>query len=133
MAPDIHADFLKYRSIKPPLNPVMLPMVNFFLTRVFYLTPVGGGLTTARYKITGYNGGFIRVSVISPNQCDNLMPALVYFHGGAFAMQAAPHLKRLAAEYALKTPCKVILADYRLLPKATFPMGLEDCFSALKC
>ena len=118
--------------MKPPLNPVILPIINFFLTGVFNRTPVGDGLTEVHYSIAGYKGGSIHLSVISPQKRDVPLPALVYFHGGAFAMQAAPYLKRLTARYALETPCKVVLVDYRLLPKARFPMGLEDCAAAYR-
>ena len=132
MVTGIHMDFLKYKNMKPPLNPVILPIINFFLTGVFNRTPVGDDLTEVHYSIAGYKGGSIHLSVISPQKCDGPLPALVYFHGGAFAMQAAPYLKRLAARYALETPCKVVLVDYRLLPKARFPMGLEDCAAAYR-
>ncbi len=132
MDSEIHPDFLKYKNVKPPLNPAILPIVNFFLAGVFNRTSVGAGLTQARYSVAGYKGGAVRLSVISPQKCDGPLPALVYFHGGAFAMQAAPYLKRLAARYALETPCKVVLVDYRLLPKARFPMGLEDCAAAYR-
>jgi acetyl esterase/lipase len=85
-----------------------------------------------RFSILGFGGMRISVSVIRPGKRHEALPGLLYIHGGAFALQASPHHKRLAADYALKTPCTVILVDYRLLPKATYPIGLEDCYAAYK-
>lgn len=128
---DIHQDFLKYEKMNPPLNPFLLPLVNKFIRRMTKRIPVLVGVSEVQEVVKGYQGAPIDVSVITPKtNDDSMLPALVYFHGGAFAMQAANHHKWLAYEYAQKTPCKVFFVDYRLLPKATFPIGLEDCYSA---
>jgi len=129
---DIHPDFLQYEKIKPTLNPYILPIINSLLTWKLNSIPVPTGLIETRQPIKGYNDAPINVSILSPAPSRQPMPALVYFHGGAFAMQAAPHHKCLAFEYALRTPCTVIVVDYRLLPKATYPVGLFDCYSAYR-
>lgn len=126
----IHPDFIKYKHIRAPLIPFLLPAINFFLTQVFYHAPVAKGLTRTRHTIPGYQDAPLKLTALSPAGQQAPLPALVYFHGGAFALQAAPYHLRLAADYALQTPCQVILVDYRLLPKAVFPTGLEDCFAA---
>ncbi len=126
---DIHPDFLKYGKLKAPFNSVLLMAANSVTRFAVSIWPVPKGLTEIQYKINGYMNGKINVSVISPDNAST-MPALVYFHGGGFALPSAPHHKRLAFEYALKTPCKVIFVDYRLLPKSVFPVGLEDCYAA---
>jgi acetyl esterase/lipase len=56
----------------------------------------------------------------------------VYFHGGGFALKAAPYHKRLMQAYALGAFCKVVFADYRLTPKHTFPAAFEDCCAAFE-
>jgi acetyl esterase/lipase len=129
---DIHPDFLKYAGFKIPLSPATLRVMNFFLTRVFYSTNPGKGISETRREIAGYHGESVKLSIIEPTDSRELLPALVYFHGGAFALQAAPYIKRLLGRYALEAHCKVIFADYHLLPKAVFPIGLEDCFSAYR-
>jgi acetyl esterase/lipase len=94
---------------------------------VLYKTKLPEGLTESSYTITGFQDAPLRLLVIKPAGHTESLPALVYFHGGAFAVQALPYLKRTIAAYALQTPCTVIFVDYHLLPKATFPTGLEDC------
>ena len=129
---DIHPDFLKYQNQQVPLSPVKLPIINFLLTKMLNRVPIPNGLTETKHTIKGYKDAPIGLSIFSANNQNTLQPTLVYFHGGAFALQAAHHHKWLACEYALQTPCKVIFVDYHLLPKATFPTGLEDCYAAFR-
>lgn len=124
---NIHSDFMKYKNMKPPMSPAVLPLINYFMTRLLYKVKPPNGLIEIKHSITGYQGAVIQVSVFEPVGQILPMPCLVYFHGGAFALQAAAYHKRLAYDYAIKTPCKVVLVDYRL---KAFPVGLEDCYSA---
>lgn len=126
---DIHPDFLKYK-ITPPLNPAFLPAVQFFMKRLQDMVKIPEELKETRLKIQGYQDVPLGISIYEPAEEREPLPALVYFHGGAFALQSAPCHKKLSCSYALNTPCKVISVDYRLLPKNTFPIGLEDCFAA---
>uniref|UniRef100_UPI003FEF43B7 alpha/beta hydrolase n=1 Tax=Eisenbergiella tayi TaxID=1432052 RepID=UPI003FEF43B7 len=83
-------------------------------------------------KIPGYQDAPVGISIFEPKEGREPLPALVYFHGGAFALQSAPCHKKLSCCYAMNTPCKVVSVDYRLLPENTFPIGLEDCFAAYR-
>lgn len=57
------------------------------------------------------------------------MPCLINYHGGGFALPAAPYHYGLAKEYTQRTHCKVLLVDYRLAPKHPFPIATEDCYA----
>ena len=129
---DIHPDFLKYQNLAVPLNPIALPVMNFFLTRLLHRKVVPSGVVQARAVCQGYEGASVKLLVFSPVGIAEPLPALVYFHGGAFAIQASPQHKRLAMTYAVQTPCKVVFVDYRLLPGHPYPTGLEDCYAALQ-
>lgn len=88
-----------------------------------------GEITVTKTRIP-VCGGDIGAFVVAPKnvETDN---CLVYCHGGGFFFAAAGYHYRLAKEYAVKTPCKVIFADYRRTPKHPFPIPAEDCFGAL--
>lgn len=129
---DIHPDFWKYRFVKPPMNAFLLPIVNFFLPKVLNHMPLPRGLTKTRRTMEGYRGAPLGLYILEPAGAASPVPALVYFHGGGFAMQEAPHHTRLVMDYALQTPCKVFFVNYRLLPGNPFPAGLEDCYSAYR-
>lgn len=127
---NIHPDFIKYKDTEFSLNPRILPIINFLMRQALNKAEIPKGINEVKHKIIGYKGKKIELSIFEPIDQNNSLPALVYFHGGAFALKAAIHHKKLACEYALRTPCKVVLVDYRLLPKNTFPVGLEDCYSS---
>ena len=129
---NIHPDYYKYRNFTLPLLPCIVPVVNAALNFVNYLVPVPNELKITKYKIPGYRGVPIKIKLLSPSNIDNQMPSLVYFHGGAFMIQASSYLIKLTYQYALNVPCKLFYVDYRLLPKAPYPIGLEDCYEAYR-
>ncbi len=114
-----------------PLSPAILPSINYLLPQVLSRLKLPEGVRERIFKIPGYQSAEIRLSIFEP-EADSAapLPCLVYFHGGAFAIQAAPQHRRQACEFALETPCRVAFVDYRLLPDNAFPVGLEDCFAA---
>ena len=75
----------------------------------------------------------IPVYIFKPRKCFcEKLPCLLNFHGGGFMTKASPvHFAR-AIEYAKKLSCIVIMPDYRLLPKHTFPIPSNDCFAVYK-
>jgi acetyl esterase len=73
----------------------------------------------------------VPVRIYKPKKAAAALPALVYFHGGAFVigdMYLEEHrCQRLAAD----GNCVVVSVDYRLAPENPFPAGVEDCYCAL--
>lgn len=127
---NIHSDFKKFEKTTAPLSPWLLPLINALSTLgVTVLKPVEGLLISKR-EIPGYQNRTIELTLYEPKDIEKNAPCLIYFHGGAFVLKPAPHHIGLVAEYALKTPCKVVFVDYRLAPKYAFPVGVEDCYAA---
>lgn len=54
------------------------------------------------------------------------LPTLLYFHGGGFGFEAAPHHKKLMSVYAKRADCRVVCPDYGLLPDAVYPAPRDD-------
>lgn len=82
--------------------------------------------------ISSYQGEKIRLHVIKPRENEEELPCMLYFHGGGFALKASPHHYHFAKKCAAQVPCKVIMVDYRLLPKYAFPYAIEDAYAAYK-
>ncbi|MEI8199495.1 MAG: alpha/beta hydrolase [Eubacteriales bacterium] len=129
---NIHSDFKKYENTRIPLFLILLPLINSILVLGSNITRSAEGVKAVKKRIPGYQNGMIRLTIFEPKNIENNAPCLVYFHGGAFALKAAPYHKKLACKYALKTPCKVVFVDYRLAPRYAFPVGVEDCYAAFE-
>ena len=84
-----------------------------------------------RTFIRSADGHQVPTLIIKPEQPQALMPALVYFHGGAFIMEAAPAHVENAVRYAAEVKCTVLFVEYRLAPQHVFPAAFNDCYAAL--
>lgn len=81
--------------------------------------------------IRSSDGHLVPTLIIRPEQPQAFMPALVYFHGGAFVMEGAPPHVENAVRYAAEANCTVLFVEYRLAPQHVFPAGFNDCYAAL--
>lgn len=75
-------------------------------------------------------GGAIPLRVYYPESAGPL-PALVYFHGGGFAMGGLDSHDGVCRTLAVETGCCVAAVDYRLAPEHPFPAATLDAYSAL--
>jgi len=129
---NFHSDFNKVAKMHIPLSPFLLPPMNWFLTKTIQTVKPPEELKRTKARIPGYQNGMIDLTIFEPRESQQEMPCLIYFHGGAFVLQASTYHIHLLNEIALQVPCKVIFVDYRLAPKFAFPTGLEDCFAAYR-
>ncbi len=127
---NIHADFIKYEKVQLPMSPTLLPLMNTLISGGFEMVKPVEGVKISKKKIPGYQGALIEITLFEPTQLPKGSPCLVYLHGGAFVLKAAPYMKTLVCKYASQTPCKVVYVDYRLAPDHPFPVGPEDCYAA---
>ncbi|KAJ7851061.1 Alpha/Beta hydrolase protein [Mycena olivaceomarginata] len=78
--------------------------------------------------------GEINVRTVSPTTGggDGQLPVLVYFHGGGWVFGGLDtndfDLRILCVDLRLV----IVNVDYRLAPEHRFPIGLNDCYAALK-
>lgn len=127
----VHPDLQKFGNIAFPMEPALLPFVRalFWLgTRTFRFPK---GLNVQKLRVP-YGGRSIPVMAVAPEDIGSNAPCLLYLHGGGFVFGSSPLHLKLVREYAQKTPCLVLLADYRLAPKHPFPAGVEDCYAVLQ-
>ncbi|SHH65859.1 Acetyl esterase/lipase [Sporobacter termitidis DSM 10068] len=127
---DIHPDFRKYEHTRLSLHPMRLPLINTFLAKSTDRADTGPGVLSEKRQLAGWRNGLIDIGIYKPADAAGPLPCLIYMHGGAFALKAAPYHKALVCAYAKRTPCIVVFVDYRLAPKFPFPAGAEDCYSA---
>lgn len=72
----------------------------------------------------------VRVRIYEPvERPDEPAPALVYYHGGGFALGSIESHDGVVAELALASSAVAISVDYRLAPEHPFPAAFEDAYA----
>jgi len=82
-------------------------------------------------EVPGPEGAAVAVRIYTPKSSTSASPALVYFHGGAFVIGDLYTEESRCLRLAADGGCVVVSVDYRLAPENPFPVGVEDCYSAL--
>jgi acetyl esterase len=84
------------------------------------------------HQVTGHEGDpAVTVRVFRSRRATGEVPALLYIHGGGFALGSVADDQGNAATLASTLDVVVASVEYRLAPEHPFPAGLHDCFAAL--
>jgi acetyl esterase len=75
--------------------------------------------------------GDVTVRVYAPTERAGPVPAVVYIHGGGFAIGSVETEHAGAAGIAAGVGAVVVSVEYRLAPEHPFPAPLDDCYAAL--
>jgi acetyl esterase len=62
---------------------------------------------------------------------DEVLPALVYFHGGGWVIGDLDTHDVVCRTLCSAARCAVFSVEYRKAPEAPFPAAVDDCFAAL--
>lgn len=75
-------------------------------------------------------GPDIRVRIFRPNT-DEILPAMLYNHGGGYFLGVPEVALDKIKAYIKKRPCVIVAPDYRKAIKHPFPAGFNDCYDTL--
>jgi acetyl esterase len=65
-------------------------------------------------------------------KADEVLPALVYFHGGGWLLGDLDSHDVACRHYANGARCRVVSVDYRMAPEYKFPAAVDDCAEATR-
>jgi len=82
------------------------------------------------FHIPARDGFQIPVRLVAPSQ--DVLPVLVYFHGGGFTIGNIETHDGLCRQLAHHGHCAVLSVDYRLAPEHKFPTAAEDAWDAVQ-
>lgn len=133
-AVSLHTMSFTYKNFKPDPNmdfEIPLP-INLIYT-FSDLMPSEDVAETKDLKIPG-NGVTIPARAYWPEDVDRtqLLPVIVYFHGGGFVVGSVEIFDGLTRALANATKAVVVSVDYRLAPAHPYPAAVDDCYAATK-
>lgn len=135
----------KKYAIHPELKELQnYQLPSFFLTRFgsnlynlvstlsFYRLKIREGMIRHTHRIKGYQQKSISLYSYEPDTMLTNSPAIVYYHGGGFALKGSKFHHQLCMNYAYDASCKVFYVDYRTSSNHLFPTSLEDAYHGAK-
>jgi len=129
---DIHPDFARFPVFTLRFRTLTLWFINFLTSMQCAFVRPRLRLAVTNHHLPRPDGSRLKVFSMKPKGIAKPAPALVYYHGGAFALTyAGLHLKN-CERYAREAGCIVIFVDYRLAPRFPFPAGFDDCYHSLR-
>jgi acetyl esterase len=129
---NIHPDFARFPVFTFKFSPMITGLANAVMRVQRALTKRTFDLAVGRHTVESADGSRFDVITMTPHALQRPAPALLYYHGGAFALTyASSHLEN-CERYANESGCIVVFVDYRLGPKYPFPCGFDDCYAALQ-
>jgi acetyl esterase len=81
----------------------------------------------------GPNSGKISINIVRPpNNSNEILPVVMYIHGGGWVLGGFDTHERLVREIAIKANVAVVFINYPLSPEAKYPIALEQVYAATK-
>ena len=125
---NINKDFNRCKIMRIPFCSLILYLSRVPQDIMFKLTKIPQDIKSKKYT----SDNKFNVYIFEPINNKGNIPCLLYFHGGGFVYKAASHHKKLACIYGKEVGIKVVLVDYSLLPRNTYPKALEDMLYTYK-
>ena len=133
---------IKYEYSKELKKPISFGNMNFENPIIHAFMKTGCSLSNLQIKPFNPEDGIIKRTIqipvednikiscilIEPLDVKETLPALIYFHGGAFVCPIVSLMIDNAAYYAKTMKLRVFIPEYRLAPKFPFPIPLFDCY-----
>jgi acetyl esterase/lipase len=71
----------------------------------------------------------VPLTLVRPSNTHATLPAILYLHGGGWALGGIATHARIVRELALRAQAVIAVPEYSLSPEAHFPVALEECYT----
>jgi len=116
----------------PPIYTLSLADARSVLMQVQSI-PVGK--PTAKIEDTAFPvgpTGSVPVRIVRPAGTADVLPAVIYIHGGGWILGDRNTHDRLVREIAVGTGAAVVFVDYDRSPEARYPVAIEQAYAATR-
>jgi acetyl esterase/lipase len=86
--------------------------------------------TIEDHMIPDTTGKQISIRIVRPVNDKNMLPALMYFHGGGWILGNKETHDRLIRELAVAISAAVVFVNYTPSPEARYPIAIEEAYEA---
>ncbi|MFF8642716.1 alpha/beta hydrolase [Streptomyces sp. NPDC015345] len=76
--------------------------------------------------------GDVRVRIVKPLDADDILPVVLYIHGGGWVIGNAGTHDRLVRELAVGAQAAVVFVEYDRSPEAAYPVAIEQAYAAAR-
>jgi acetyl esterase len=76
--------------------------------------------------------GSVAIRIVRPAGTAEVLPVVMYFHGGGWILGDRDTHDRLVREIAVGTQAAVVFVDYSRAPEARYPVAIEQAYAATR-
>lgn len=127
-------DLVEKRGL-PPTHKLSVPEARqFYRDRRGFTQPPAPEVGEVRAVEAVGPHGAIALRLFRPleTQASEVLPALIYFHGGGWTIGDLDTHDTLCRELCNQARCAVVSVDYRMGPEHRFPAAVDDCIAATR-
>jgi acetyl esterase len=126
-------DLIEQRGLPPTHTLAPVEARKLYLERRFFTQPAPPEVAEVReLKAEGRDGHMIALRLYRPlgSAKDDVLPVLVYYHGGGWVIGDLDTHDTLCRQLANGAGCALVAVDYRLAPEQRFPAAVDDALDA---
>jgi acetyl esterase len=127
-------DLVEKRGLPPTHKLSVVDARQFYRDRRGFTQPPAPDVADVRgLEALGPHGAIpLRLFRALGTQPSEILPVLVYFHGGGWTIGDLDTHDTLCRELCNQTRCAVVSVDYRMGPEHRFPAAVDDCIAATR-
>ncbi len=76
--------------------------------------------------------GEVELRIVRPQGSQDMLPVIMYFHGGGWVLGDKDTHDRLVREIATGAQATVVFVEYTRSPEARYPVAIEEAYAATK-